>query len=152
MNADEIITFLGLDPLPSEGGMWTQIWLDDHGSAIYFLMRPGDFSAMHRLDAPEIWHHYLGAPASMLLLHPDGSVNRPILGKELAEGQRPCVAVPAGVWMGASTLGDWSLVGTTMAPAWNPDGFELGDGAHLADRYPEAGTRICELARDHPLP
>ena len=152
MNADEIITLLGLEPLPEEGGMWTRIWLDNHGSAIYFLIRRGDFSAMHRLDASEIWHHYLGAPASMLLLYPNGSANQPILGEELAEGQRPCVAVPAGVWMGASTLGDWSLVGTTMAPAWNPDAFELGDGAHLADRYPEAGTRICELTRDHPLP
>ena len=61
MNADQVISLLGLEPLPAEGGMWTRIWLDDHGSAIYFLMRPGDFSAMHRLDAPEIWHHYLGA-------------------------------------------------------------------------------------------
>lgn len=148
MNADQVISLLGLAPLPLEGGMWTRIWLDDHGSAIYFLMRPGDFSAMHRLDAPEIWHHYLGAPASMLLLHPGGSVDHPVLGKNLAQGQRPCVTVPAGVWMGASTTGDWSLVGATMAPPWHPDRFELGDRADLVGRYPRASDRIDELTRN----
>ena len=129
--------------------MWTRIWLGDHASAIYYLMRPGDFSAMHRLEATEMWHHYLGAPAGMLLLGPDGSVDRPILGKDLAEGQRPCITVPAGVWMGASTLGEWSLTGATMAPPWNPDGFELGDGALLSERFPAAGDRIAELTRRH---
>ena len=151
MNADEVITALGLEPLPEEGGMWTRIWLDDHASAIYYLMRPGDFSAMHRLEATEIWHHYLGDAAGMLLLHPDGSVDQPILGKELADGQRPSVAVPAGVWMGASTLGDWTLVGATMAPPWDPAGFELGDRTDLAGRYPQAGNRIAALTRGHSL-
>jgi len=148
MNADQVISLLGLEPLPAEGGMWTRIWLDDHGSAIYFLMRPGDFSAMHRLDAPEIWHHYLGAPASMLLLHPGGSVDQPVLGKALQEGQRPCVTVPAGVWMGASTTGDWSLVGATMAPPWHPGRFVLGDRADLIGQYPPAACRIEELTRN----
>ena len=148
MNADQVISILGLEPLPSEGGMWTRILLDDHASAIYFLMRPGDFSAMHRLDAPEIWHHYLGAPASMLLLHPGGSADHPVLGKDLKTGQRPCVTVPAGVWMGASTTGEWSLVGATMAPPWRPDRFELGDCADLIGQYPRAARRIEELTRN----
>lgn len=147
MNAEEVISVLGLQPLPEEGGMWTRTWLDDHASAIYFLMRPGDFSAMHRLDSPEIWHHYLGAPAGMLLLHPDGSADRPVLGTGLTRGQRPCVPVPAGVWMGASTLGEWTLVGATMAPPWRPDRFELADGADLIRRYPRAAGRIEELTR-----
>ena len=147
MNPGEVISLLGLEPLPEEGGMWTRTWMDGHGSAIYFLMRPGDFSAMHRLDSAEIWHHYLGAPAAMLLLGPDGSVDRPVLGKDLAGGQRPCIPVPAGVWMGASTLGDWTLVGATMAPAWHPDGFALGDRSALIGRYPRASDRIRELTR-----
>ncbi len=152
MKADQVIDLLGLDPLPSEGGMWRRIWGDSHCSAIYYLMRPDDFSAMHRLESTEIWHHYLGAPAAMLLLHPDGSTSRPILGKDLSAGQRPCVTVPSGVWMGASTLGDWSLVGATMAPPWDPDGFELGDRSHLADRYPGAAGRIGDLTRHPSLP
>jgi len=145
MNAEEVVAALGLQPLPVEGGMWTRIWLDEHASAIYYLMQPGDFSAMHRLGATEIWHHYQGAPAGMLLLYPDGTVDRPILGKDLSGGQRPSVPVPAGVWMGASTMGEWTLVGATMAPAWDPDRFELGSRTQLSARYPEAAERIVEL-------
>lgn len=147
MTSDEIIELLGLAPHPEEGGMWARTWLDDHGSSIYFLIRPHDFSAMHRLDSPEIWHHYLGAAVGMLLLNPDGSADQPVLGKDLDDGQRPCVPVPGGVWMGASTLGEWSLVGTTMAPAWDPDGFRLGDRFTLTGQYPRASRRIKELTR-----
>ncbi len=147
MRASEVIELLGLEPLPEEGGYFAETWRDPHGSAIYYLVVPGDFSAMHRVDATELWHHYAGAPVDMLLLHPDGSVEEPILGDDLAGGQRPCVAVPAGTWMGASTTGEWALMGTTMAPPYHEDGFELGDAAELTARYPSAAEAIAKLVR-----
>jgi len=142
LRAAEVVKLLGLEPMPVEGGMWCQTWRDDHGSAIYFLLRPGDFSALHRLDAPELWHHYRGSPVRMLLLEADGAVERPVLGDDLAAGERPFVAVAAGVWMGAATTGEWSLVGTTMAPPFNSDGFELGERERLAALYPAAAREI----------
>ena len=145
MTGDEVARLLGLAPMPIEGGRWTQTWRDEHGSAIYFLMQPGDFSAMHRLDGPELWHHYAGAAVQMLLLDQDGQVNRPVLGDDLSAGQRPFVAVPAGVWMGARTTGDWSLVGTTMAPPFHP--------RWLRDRVDRAaaGRVPGRLGGDRPL-
>ena len=147
MRAAEIIALLGLEPLPGEGGHFAETWRDRHGSAIYYLIRPGDFSAMHRLGGPELWHHYAGAAVDMLLLHPDGAVETPVLGDDLGGRQRPCVAVPAGTWMGAATRGDWSLLGTTMAPPYDPAGFELGDAADLIARYPSAAEAITALTR-----
>ena len=147
MRASDIIDLLDLEPLPDEGGYFAQTWRDPHSSAIYYLMRPGDFSAMHRVDSPELWHHYAGAAADMLLLHPGGTIATPTLGDDLAQGQRPCVAVPAGVWMGAATTGEWSLVGTTMAPPYTPEGFALGDPAELIARFPAAADAISRLVR-----
>ena len=147
MRASDIIELLGLEPLPDEGGYFAQTWLDPHSSAIHYLLVPGDFSAIHRLDGPELWHHYAGAAVDMLLLHPDGTVERPILGVDLASGQRPSVAVPTGTWMGAATCGAWSLMGTTMAPPYNPEGFELGDAVELIARYPSAAEAIPRLVR-----
>ena len=148
MEASEIVALLGLQPLAHEGGLWAQTWIDDKSTAIYFLMQPGDFSAMHRLDGPEIWHHYAGAPVRMVLLHRDGSITRPILGDDLAAGERPCVVAPTGDWMGAATTGEWSLVGTTMAPAYTEEGFELGDRHGLSALYPEAADDIARLTRE----
>ena len=147
MTTEEISAILGLEPLPLEGGMWAETWRDEHGSAIYYLMQPGDFSAMHRLDRTELWHHYIGSPVDFLLLEPDGSIAMPVLGGDLAAGQRPFLAVPTSTWMGASTMGDWSLVGTTMAPPYNPDGFKLGSAERLTAEFPVAATRIASLVR-----
>ena len=150
MNAEEVIELLGLEPMEIEGGMWAQTWRDERSSAIYFLMGPGDFSALHRLSGPELWHHYAGAAVEMLLLGPDGLVSRPVLGDDLACGQRPIVAVPAGVWMAAGTTGEWSLTGTTMAPAFEPDFFELGNADKLAEAYPEAAADIARFTGSEP--
>lgn len=148
MTGDEVAAILGLEPLPREGGMWAQTWVDELSTAIYFLMRPGDFSAMHRLHGPEIWHHYAGAPARMVLLHTDGTITRPVLGDDLAAGERPCVVVPPGDWMAAETSGEWTLVGTTMAPPYTQAGFRLGERDDLLARYPEAASDIVRLTRE----
>ncbi|MBU1227184.1 MAG: cupin domain-containing protein [Actinobacteria bacterium] len=148
MDGSEVAALLGLAPLPHEGGMWAQTWIDDLSTAIYFLMQPGDFSAMHRLDGPEIWHHYAGAPVRLVLLHADGKVGRPMLGDDLGAGERPCIVVPTGDWMGAETMGEWSLVGTTMAPGYRVEGFELGDRDDLIERYPQAAADIVRLTRE----
>lgn len=127
--------------------MWAQTWLDDRSSAICYLLRPGDFSAVHRLAGTEIWHHYCGAAAEVLLLRPDSTVARPVLGPDLAAGQRPVLAVPADTWTAAGTTEDWSLVGTTMAPPFDQAGFELGDADRLAAQYPEAAADIARFTR-----
>lgn len=150
LGAADIVELLGLEPLPEEGGMFRQVWRSAHGTAIYFLLRPGDFSAIHRLTGPELWHHYTGAPVRMLLLRPDGEVERPRLGTDLAAGERPMVAVEPEVWMGAETEGEWSLLGMTMAPPYDPAGFELGERERLISLYPDAAPDIHRLTRVTP--
>lgn len=148
MHADEVIALLGLVPLAGEGGQWAQTWRDEHSSAIYFLLQPDDFSALHRLGGVELWHHYAGAAVEMLLLEPGGTVLRPRLGAELTDGERPVVVVGAGTWMAAGTTGEWSLVGTTMAPPFDEASFELGSREELSAAYPEAAGDVARFTRE----
>ena len=94
-----------------------------------------------------MYHHYAGDPALLLLLHPDGQVTEPVLGPDLEGGQRPQVLVPAGVWQGSSTLGRWSLLGTTMTPPYTDEMFELGRRDDLLGEWPTATARITDLTR-----
>lgn len=142
-----IADLLGLKPLPGEGGLYRQAYADDASTAIYYLLADGDFSAMHLLDGPEIYHFYAGAPLRLLLLRPDGTATESVLGTDLSDGQRPQIAVPGGVWQGSSSSGRWTLLGTTMAPPFRWDGFRLGDRAELTRRYPGAAARIAQLTR-----
>ena len=125
--------------------MFAQTLADEHSTAIYYLLEGPAVSAMHRLTSTEVFHFYAGSPARMLLLHGDGSIDEPVLGNRISAGERPQVIVPAGTWQGASGVGAWSLLGTTMAPGFSWEGFELGDRNMLCERWPQARARIEEL-------
>jgi uncharacterized protein len=148
---ERVAGLLGLRPLPDEGGLYRQTFVDAHSSAIYFLLLAPDFSALHRLAATETYHWYAGSPLRLLLLHGDGEdggrVEEPTLGACFDAGERPQIVVPAGTWQGSSPAGAWSLVGTTMAPPFAWSGFRLGERAELLDRWPSARARITALTR-----
>lgn len=141
------IETLGLEPLEHEGGLFRRVHLDEHSSAIYYLLADPDFSALHALSSVEVYHWYAGAPLELLLLHPDGRSEIRVLGPDHRAGQLPQAVVPAGVMQGSSSQGDWTLIGTTMSPPFQWDGFELGDRASLQSRYPEVAARITTLTR-----
>jgi len=129
-NADDIIRLLGLKPHP-EGGWYSEVWRGDEtpraaGTSIYFLLKQGERSHWHRVDATEIWHHYSGAPLKLRISPSDkGPVQEHVLGPALLAGQRPQAIVPAKAWQSAETTGDWTLVGCTVAPGFEFAGFEL---------------------------
>jgi predicted cupin superfamily sugar epimerase len=82
-------------------------------------------SRWHRVDAAEVWHFYAGAPLA-LEISEDAKARRGVtLGNDLGGSQEPQAVVPAGAWQSARSLGDWTLVGCTVAPAFRFEGFEL---------------------------
>ena len=133
MTAAEIIRTLGLVPHP-EGGHYRETFRDvrtvdgagrSASTAIYFLLQAGEVSRWHRVDAVEIWHHYAGAPLALTIVEPGLPRRMSTIGPDLAAGQRPQAVVPAHAWQTARSLGDWTLVGCTVAPAFEFSGFEM---------------------------
>jgi predicted cupin superfamily sugar epimerase len=132
LRADEVASLLDLEPHP-EGGHFRETFRDvravDGGraasTAIYYLLRDGETSAWHRVDAAEIWHFYAGAPLVITVASNGHEVSAHHLGPDLAAGQRPQCVVPAGAWQTARSLGAWTLVGCTVAPGFAFAGFEL---------------------------
>jgi uncharacterized protein len=131
MTAAEIIRILDLRPHP-EGGHFRETFRDPagtastraHSTAIYFLMKAGEISRWHRVDAAEVWHWHAGAP--LLLTVADAVGRRDVrLGTDLAAGERPQAVVPAHAWQQAQSLGGWTLVGCTVAPGFEFAGFEM---------------------------
>jgi predicted cupin superfamily sugar epimerase len=133
MTADEIIRLLALKPHP-EGGHFVETFRDlganENGraasTAIFFLLARGERSHWHRVDATEIWHFYSGSALRLERATSDrGPIERITLGPDLAAGERPQAVVPARHWQAAETLGDWTLLGCTVAPGFDFKGFEL---------------------------
>lgn len=165
-DVDEIIRALGLRPLEAEGGYFAETWRGPEialppeaaalagerralGTAIYYLITPSSFSALHRLRSDEVFHFYAGDPCQMLLLGPRGEVSHPVLGTNLVDEMRPQVTVPAGWWQGTRLLqpaeGAFALLGTTMAPGFHPDDFELAERQAVRTEYPDQQHLIARF-------
>ena len=131
-SAESIIKKLDLKPHP-EGGFYRETFRDERkdangrsvSSLIYFLLGTGDVSEWHRVDATEVFHSYAGAPL-VLTQSPNGHDAFALhLGPDVLAGQHPQIVVPANHWQTATSLGAWTLVGCTVAPAFDFAGFEM---------------------------
>ena len=71
-------------------------------TAIYYLLRAGERSALHRIRSDEIWHHYAGGPLYLAMITPDGELSTATLGTDLDRGESPQLVVPARWWFGAA--------------------------------------------------
>jgi uncharacterized protein len=131
LSAADIIARLDLKPHP-EGGHYRETFRDSNvdaegrprATAIYFLLARGERSHWHRIDAAEIWHYYAGDALTLRISDDDGTRSLR-LGPDIVAGDVPQAIVPAQVWQAAESTGDWTLVGCTVAPAFDFAKFEL---------------------------
>ncbi len=133
MTATEIVALLGLEP-HIEGGFYRQTFSDGpnamgrpHSTLIYYLLTDRQSGAWHRVDSAEVWHWYAGAPMTIGISRDGKSVTKHALGNDLATGERPQVVIPSGAWQQATCLGDWTLVGCTVAPGFQFSKFEQAE-------------------------
>ncbi|HSQ69630.1 MAG TPA: cupin domain-containing protein [Steroidobacteraceae bacterium] len=156
-DVEALVRALALEPHP-EGGYFRETYrsgrLDTGGrpaaTMIYYLLPRGQVSRLHRIDADEGWHLYLGGPLEIFEFDehdPDASPRITMLGRDLEHGESPQHLVPAGRWFGAA-LGSgahYALVGCTVAPGFDFSTFELGSRVELMARFPAALELIRRL-------
>jgi len=136
-DAKSIIEHLNLEP-HLEGGHFRETFRDEAetdgrsaSTAIFFLLQKDEISHWHRVDSVEVWHYYAGAPLLLTLADAQGVETEHLLGPDILKDQSPQVVVPKHVWQSAISQGDWTLVGCTVAPGFQFDGFELlEEGRH----------------------
>jgi predicted cupin superfamily sugar epimerase len=96
-----------------------------NSTAIFYLLEAGDRSHWHTVDAVEIWHYHAGAPLALRLSSDGRTVRTVTLGPDIIAGQIPQGIVRKGEWQSATSLGDWTLVGCTVAPGFEFSGFHM---------------------------
>ncbi len=144
--AQQLIEKLTLQPHP-EGGYYREVYRADlqvQSTAvkglragltdIYFLLPAGQVSCWHRVVHDELWNFYEGAPLELLQMSPD--LKR--FERHRLDSATGCYKqlIPGGCWQAAETLGDYSLLGCTVAP-----GFDFKD-FRMLNELPEIAARI----------
>ena len=163
--AESIIRLLNLKPHP-EGGYYKEIYRSDEilpkesipsrysgprcfSTGIYYLLTPGDRSLMHRVKSDETFHFYMGDPAEILKLYPDGTGEIIEIGLDLEKGMEPCVTIEKNVWQGQKLKegGRFVLYGTTVSPGFEFEDFEIGNRSLLQTKYPAFKVKIEALTK-----
>jgi hypothetical protein len=163
-DADGWIRALDLQPHP-EGGFFRETYRSadaiDAGclparfpgtrpcsTAIYFLLRGDQRSALHRLRADEMWHFYAGGALTLHVIDRNGRLSVPVLGPDIERGESFQVVVKAGCWFGATVndAASYTLAGCTVSPGFGLEDFELGDREALVRLYPDHAALIVRLA------
>lgn len=163
--ADEWVNRLALQPHP-EGGYYAETYRSPEGvaaahlparyggdrsfaTAIYFLVRGGTFSALHRIQSDEMWHFYAGSRLTVYVIHPGGRLEEIHLGPDVAAGETFQAVVPAGCWFGSKVhdAGGYALVGCTVAPGFDFADFELAGRSDLTRQFPQHAAVIQALTR-----
>jgi len=155
------INILKLDKHP-EGGWYKEIYRSDmvidkkcfNGkysgdrnsmTSIYYLLKKNEFSAFHKIKSDEIWHYYDGAPLILYTINENGELNKYILGTD--KNCLPQVIIPANTWFGATTSGDYTLMGCTVSPGFDFEDFELASRKVLSEQFPQHSEIIRKLTR-----
>lgn len=155
----KIVEEFGFDPIPEEGGWFKRLYaapLAEEGrplcSSIYALFTRSQFSALHRLDADEIFFFHNGDPFEMFELPPGGTGRRVVMGNDLMAGEEAQYVFRKGSWFGgvpkAGGSHGYSLMSCVVAPGFDYAGFEIGKRGELIEDYPDFEDEIKALTRD----
>lgn len=166
--AKDIIKMLDLKPLPEEGGYYRETYRDkavmlpakSYGipadsvrsisTGIYYLVVPESFSALHRVKSDEVFHFYSGDPVEMIQIDQNGKLTKFVLGSDIFAGHTPQVVVPRGIWQGLRLKkdGKWALMGTTVAPGFEFEDFEVGAREAMIQQFPQYSSDITRFTRE----
>lgn len=165
-NAETWIESLKLLPHP-EGGFFREIYRSEKtigrsalpsaykgnrsvGTSIYYLLKSGQRSLLHRIKSDEIWHHYDGSPILLFLIHENGEFEEKLLGKDITGGEFPQIVIKGGTWFGAFPKNDnsFSLAGCTVHPGFDFDDFELADRENMLNDFPQLESIIKRLTKE----
>jgi len=166
LTAEKVREILKLRPHPIEGGHFVETYRSElvippaalppafggerfAATAIFYMLTPETFSALHKLPGDEMFHFYLGDPVETFLLREDGSSGTVVLGHDIAAGMLLQHVVPGGVWQGSRLLpgGRFGLLGTTMSPGFDYADYESGQRDALTAHFPQHRERILSLTR-----
>lgn len=137
----ELIEKYNLRPHP-EGGYFGEVFRSSeklnspsHGrqrnalTHIYFLLEKGQMSRFHRVLHDEVWNFYEGAPLKLIQVEAKQTMalanNYQVSENVIGDGKDYVHVIPAGHWQAAESLGDYSLVGCSVAPGFDFEDFSF---------------------------
>lgn len=167
MELEEVISSLKLEKHPEEGGWFRETYRSAekfgggslpsryqgdraYSTHMYYLISADHFSGLHLVKSDEVYHFYLGDPALLCLIAPDGTARETVLGSNISAGETLQCLVPFGHWQAVHLKpgGQWALLGCTVSPGFEYIDFEDGNRQSLLAQFPQHKELITKLTKE----
>jgi predicted cupin superfamily sugar epimerase len=149
VRAQDLMRLLHLKAVPKESGYLGLIGesaqkasqdgpsLPLQSQVYYMLTRDRPINYLHRLASDDTHILIEGGPVDYFIFHPDGRVEKVVLGRNIAAGERPVVAVPGGCWKALRLHEDasYALMANALSPGFTQDRVKIGGGPAWIKRY-----------------
>ena len=156
--AKDLVSEFRLQPHP-EGGYFREVFRSAHNvrpldersarsalTTIYFLLIKGQYGRWHRVASDEAWHFYEGDPLEVYWIDGRDVLHQEVLGTG-ASNVCPMCVIPARCWQAARPLGEYSFLGTDVAPGFEFQDFEmLSEASAALAHITSLRTELAELA------
>lgn len=160
--SDNIIKKLGLKCLEGESGYLGKIrtssigvchrlrCLKANNTVYYLLNREKPINYLHWLEPDDTHILCDGGPVKYYVFHPDGSVKRYLLSKNILEEPpetdlepRPVLTIPGGCWKALELCKEedkdeyveFALMANVLTPEFTKDRVKIGAGLRFIDKY-----------------
>ncbi|MDC3145324.1 cupin domain-containing protein [Candidatus Pelagibacter sp.] len=104
-----------------EGGHYVEVFKNRDVSHIYFLLEGHEHSHWHRITKNETVHFYSGDPLE-IYTSKDGEEFE---ANQIGSNNNFIYTIEKNTWFAMKPKGKYSLIGCTVAPAFNFDDLEL---------------------------
>jgi predicted cupin superfamily sugar epimerase len=156
--ARELIATLHLSELKGESGYLgligdsaQKVQIDGQSLKVqsqvyYMLTRDRPINYLHWLASDDTHILIEGGPVDYFIFHPDGTVEKQVLGRDLSAGQRPVVAVPGNCWKALRLHPGvrYALMANALSPEWTPDRVKIGAGQAFVTQYKDKAPWATE--------
>lgn len=116
-------------------------------TSIYFLLKSGERSLLHRLQSDEIWYYHQGSPIHLFCIDSQGDLKEVIIGPGTEKNEFLQYTVPEGTIFGGLVLGQDSfcLTSCMVTPGFSFDDFQLLSREYMLEKYSKYKDIILKL-------
>ena len=159
MDKQQLITRLALQP-HIEGGYFRRTYQSGSTAgkapggrrlltSIYYLLTDDSpIGHLHKNRSDILHYFHTGSPLAYLIVHPDGRLERQVLGPDLAQGQQLQLLVRGGCWK-ASELesGEYGLISEAVVPGFEYEDMELATPELVRRRFPALWDKLAKYVK-----
>ncbi len=160
MTKDEIITHLGLELHPSEGGYFKRTYesalnvVSENGSrklltSIYYMLTEDNpVGFLHKNKSDIIHYYHLGSSSTYTIVSPEGDLSEVTLGANLKAGEQLQLLVPGGYWKSSQLCkGEYSVISEAVVPGFEYSDNEVATVDIIERLFPDLILRLKDLVK-----